>query len=510
MKRYQILTLLALALCVVLLPTTTYAQLSLQTGTYEVVNDDDTEDPNRKHNTVTREEVDEALNRLNTYLKESLAISKEDIRCYRIFPNNKLTLQFKEEVKRPDTSIMIPASVNFPKYLISDYIYTVEQDLVKKCKFNPLDSVELNKYIEDAKKSIEKADKTLEKVFRTGDMEIRFDEAGKRIEEAKKNLERFSRTYHHSVTGNVDSTVTTTSYEILDPFTEEDDGQSVKVITTDPKGNIAVSISSSKSSSSSSKKEEETDDDPPQKDKKAHKSQRKVRYNDDEDIDRELYDLYKGLFSNRLRNFRGHWAGIELGFNWLLDPSFSLKLSQEQEPMRMNLGQAINWNINPLQYSIAIGSPKFGLVTGIGLNFNYYYFKKKNSLRTGDNAVIFHSDLQDQGHNVKSSRLFNWALTLPVLFEYQLRIGTWNTFYVSAGALLNVRLYSSTRVRYDKNQIASQVDSFNMNDVSLAPTLRIGYGIARFYVNFYPMGVFESVAGPKVYPIEWGLVLLRF
>ena len=74
MKRYQILTLLALALCVVLLPTTTYAQLSLQTGTYEVVNDDDTEDPNRKHNTVTREDVDEALNRLNTYLKESLAI----------------------------------------------------------------------------------------------------------------------------------------------------------------------------------------------------------------------------------------------------------------------------------------------------------------------------------------------------------------------------------------------------------------------------------------------------
>ena len=32
----------------------------------------------------------------------------------------------------------------------------------------------------------------------------------------------------------------------------------------------------------------------------------------------------------------------------------------------------------------------------------------------------------------------------------------------------------------------------------------------KFFVNFYPFGLFQSNRGPKVYPLDVGLTLLSF
>ena len=131
-------------------------------------------------------------------------------------------------------------------------------------------------------------------------------------------------------------------------------------------------------------------------------------------------------------------------------------------------------------------------------------------MSTGADQIIFHTTLQDQGHNVKSSRFFSWSLTAPLLLEFQNRSTYWKRFYVATGAIAHLRLYSSTKVVYDKSREMSESDSFNMHDLSYAATLRIGYGPIRLYGNFYPMGFFESGQGPKVYPIELGIVILPF
>ena len=131
-------------------------------------------------------------------------------------------------------------------------------------------------------------------------------------------------------------------------------------------------------------------------------------------------------------------------------------------------------------------------------------------MTTGDDHIIFNTTLQDQGHNVKSSRFFSWSLTAPLLLEFQTRSPYLYRFYVAAGVLARVRLYSSTTIVYDKSRKLSESDSFNMYDLSYATTLRIGLGPIRLYTNFYPLGFFEAKQGPKLYPIELGLVILPF
>ena len=131
-------------------------------------------------------------------------------------------------------------------------------------------------------------------------------------------------------------------------------------------------------------------------------------------------------------------------------------------------------------------------------------------MTTGDDHIIFNTTLQDQGHNVKSSRFFSWSLTAPLLIEFQNRNPYWQRFYVATGILAHLRLHSSTTIIYDKSRKLNESDSFNMHDLSYAATLRIGYGPVRLYTNFYPMGFFESGQGPTVYPIELGIVVLPF
>ena len=98
-------------------------------------------------------------------------------------------------------------------------------------------------------------------------------------------------------------------------------------------------------------------------------------------------------------DFKGSWSGFSMGLSNFVDKDFSLSRDVTEEYMDLNTGKSWNMNINFAQYSLNLINNKFGLVTGLGLEWNYYRFDNDNSIQenptTGEITIeltkqIFH------------------------------------------------------------------------------------------------------------------------
>ena len=86
-------------------------------------------------------------------------------------------------------------------------------------------------------------------------------------------------------------------------------------------------------------------------------------------------------------HFQGHWAGIEWGFANYLTSDFSFVMPNDIYYMNLLSTGSQYFDINFIQQSFGF-SRNFGLVTGMGLNWDCYRFEGNNSIVTGTNGVI--------------------------------------------------------------------------------------------------------------------------
>lgn len=468
---------------------------SLKRGARVIYVDRDTLAEKHPYRQVSDKEYLEAYSQLKEYLEKELHIPTNEIAQYN-FTEQGLELSFK--TGRADTTLRIPSSLKISLDLVANYSATK---------------------IEEAEEQIRIAQEKADKVVKESQRSV--DEARKRIKLAERRVRKAERKLHHkrqkeyseiAIAAHPNDSLPDGDYTLYK--VDKTNTGSVTTISREG-GKIEIRTNDEDNTLKNGKTVASERENDTYERVTSHKNARRVthyRLDDDDDavpyITNEVLDHLSKL-SDPFR-FRGHWVGIELGFNWLLSPTGSFKLENDAAPMRINMGSAINCNVNFLQYSIPLGTEHFGIVLGLGTHFNHYRFKAKNTFSTGDEQIVFHNKLQDEGHNVKSSRFFNWSLSAPLLFEFQNRSSYWKRFYMATGVLGRLRLYSSTNIYYDKNSRLSESNSFNMPDLTYGVTLRLGYGPIRIYSNFYPMGFFESGQGPKVYPIELGMVILSF
>ena len=83
--------------------------------------------------------------------------------------------------------------------------------------------------------------------------------------------------------------------------------------------------------------------------------------------------------ARRSSRFRGHWSGLELGFNNWVTSDKSQALPSDIDYMTLNSGKSSNFNLNFTQLSIGI-TRHIGFVTGLGLNWNNYRFEGNNNI----------------------------------------------------------------------------------------------------------------------------------
>jgi hypothetical protein len=210
------------------------------------------------------------------------------------------------------------------------------------------------------------------------------------------------------------------------------------------------------------------------------------------------------------KKFKGHWAGAEFGFNNFLDEDFSMTRTEDEKFMDLNTGRSWNFNCNFLQYSLGLIKDRFGLVTGLGFEFNNYHFDGDNNIAKDTLGNIVSKE--DYPTSLNKSKLTTTFLTVPLLMEVQLlNAKRSKRIHFTGGLITGVKLGSHTKVVYKvdgKKEKDKSKDDFNINPLRYGVTARIGYRQLNLYGNYYLTPFYEKGGNPELYPFTVGLSFL--
>ncbi|MCF8303223.1 MAG: DUF2807 domain-containing protein [Bacteroidales bacterium] len=211
--------------------------------------------------------------------------------------------------------------------------------------------------------------------------------------------------------------------------------------------------------------------------------------------------------------FDGHWAGFELGVNGYLNPDNELDLPAEYEYLDLRMEKSINVGINFFEQNFNLIRNHFGMITGLGLEYNNYRFDSDVKLLDSDAGIIRDFDFatdEEISHN--KSKLVATYLNLPILLEYQTnRHSDASSFHLTAGMISGVRIGTHTKLVYnrngDRNKDKDRSD-FHLNPFKFAATARLGWGKLNLYANYSLTPLFKDDKGPELYPFALGISLI--
>jgi hypothetical protein len=229
------------------------------------------------------------------------------------------------------------------------------------------------------------------------------------------------------------------------------------------------------------------------------------RYNDDIFFQDDEDDKHKSRKRSR-RRFTPHWASVEFGINNYVTSDYSITLPPEDNFMDLNTGKSFNFNINFAQLGIGL-SRHFGLVTGVGFEFNCYIFDGNNNIMKDENGVIVEYDASLDGITLEKSKFSTTYFVVPLLLEAQIPVSHGNTINLAAGVIGGAKLCSKTkRVYYDGGKEKyKEKDDYSLNILRYGPTVRLGYEHFQLYATYYMNGLFQKDMGPELYPFQIGV-----
>lgn len=217
----------------------------------------------------------------------------------------------------------------------------------------------------------------------------------------------------------------------------------------------------------------------------------------------EYYDNGREERYHRRKHFRGHWAGLEIGFNDYLTSGYSTFIPEEIDYMSLHTGKSINFNINFSQLSIGL-TRHTGFVTGLGLTWNNYVFDGNNNIRKGPNGVI---DILTSPDILKKSKFSTLFLHVPILLEFQIPTDH-QRLNLSIGTIGALKLHSHSKMIFENNDKVKSNDDFSLNMLRAGATARIGYENLSIYGTYYFTPLFKSGKAPggiALFPCEIGL-----
>ena len=223
------------------------------------------------------------------------------------------------------------------------------------------------------------------------------------------------------------------------------------------------------------------------------------KYNDEDSESFDFSDEDNNDREKRRNRFRGHWSGVEFGFN-----NYNLitntTLPDAISYMKLNTGKSRNFNINFSQTSLGI-TRHFGLVSGLGLNWNNYVFEKNNNIQIGDDGYLVEWT-PPNGEALKKSKFTTLYLNIPAMLEMQLNTGEGRRLNIAAGVIGGIKLGSHTKMVFENGQKLKSEDDLNLNILRGGVTARVGFSNFMIYGTYYPTEWFHENQGPGMYPLE--------
>jgi hypothetical protein len=210
--------------------------------------------------------------------------------------------------------------------------------------------------------------------------------------------------------------------------------------------------------------------------------------------------------------FNGHWAGFNLGINGYLTPDNKIDMPAGYEFLDLRYEKSINVHLNLFEQNFNLISNKFGLVTGIGIEWNNYRFSNQVKLdHTSD--MIAQIEVPASEREYTKSKLNVRYLNVPLILEFQTNPkSNVNSFHIGAGVVGGVRIGSHSKNVYENNNRQKEKvrDDFHLNPLKADATVRIGWGKLNLYGNYSLLTLFRDNKGPELYPFSVGITLLSF
>lgn len=208
------------------------------------------------------------------------------------------------------------------------------------------------------------------------------------------------------------------------------------------------------------------------------------------------------------RAFNGHWTGIELGVNAFTKEDYSMYADPTNEFMELDLNKSGAFNINFLQYDINLTKRKgnIGIVTGMGLSWYNFRFDKDITIIDDEDTDMVMPKYLDQDWHIKKSKLTISYLTVPILLEWQPKIGH-RRIYISGGVIGGLKLRAHTKIKYklDGTHKKKNHDDFNTRPYKVDATFRIGMGDMSIFGTYGLVELFKNGKGPELTPYSIGL-----
>jgi hypothetical protein len=212
----------------------------------------------------------------------------------------------------------------------------------------------------------------------------------------------------------------------------------------------------------------------------------------------------KGEISIKSRNKNKHkkhsnqlesaFGGIEIGVGTFVTPNMNTSLDNLNKNLETNLGSSWRFAINFGDWDLPIVKGRLALTTGLGLSFDHYGFKNKDSLIDGEATKILAFKATDAP--LTTSRLSQFNLTLPLLIKYNSNYNKNNKrFYVATGIIVNYTLGNSIYTEYSKNGVDYEKrysSDFYVNRFRADATVRIGYNHVSVFANFGLIPIFDT------------------
>jgi hypothetical protein len=190
---------------------------------------------------------------------------------------------------------------------------------------------------------------------------------------------------------------------------------------------------------------------------------------DDDDDD---YGHCKGCKGQRYN----HFAGIDLGVNGFLNPEMSVDLQKEGQFMDLNYRKSISLALNLWEWYIPIAKEKFGIVSGLGVEFNNYTLDRDLTVFSDEDTTF---GITDASKNIEKNKFKSTMINVPLMLETNIGKDAEHSFHLALGGQVSYRLGSKTKQIYEqagKDYKVKNRNDYNMNDFRFNAIGRIGYG----------------------------------
>ena len=208
---------------------------------------------------------------------------------------------------------------------------------------------------------------------------------------------------------------------------------------------------------------------------------------------------------NKAGRYSVHGSGLFAGFSNL--SSRSLDIGDVENAVLKYSSYEFGWTVFGMDVRLSRNRQGWLFFSGLGFRMQQYNPDLNTAFKIVDN-VTEQVDAPN-GTVYSSSRLRQWYLHIPIMFEYQMKLPKTN-FFVQLGVECGIKLSSQSRVMYRKGNNSSTREKLgsqmNVNPLTVDAKAEIGVGRWGIYARYGLITLFREGRGAEVVPVAAGVI----